>query len=528
MKKFRNEILLILSFIYIMFSLSSCATDNKNSTTEVSNLKFQSPKNIKLKWYLRGYDSNSLIKSHNEVEGLKEIQKRTGIQVDFLEASGNVNEQYTMMIASGDYPDILHWKVNSYPGGVSQLLKSGVIINLNELIDNNAPNFKKILEDNPDIRKELTLYDNTIPYFPSINPLKSKEDKCRQATSGLIIRSDWLNNVSMKVPTTIDEWYKVLKAFKEKDPNGNSIQDEIPFDGGGLTLFETAWGIRNTFYINPKTNKISYGPMEPIFKDYITTMRNWYSEGLLGRNNIVNDTKVYTSNIINDICGSFKGLDNAWTKFLPTLQSKNHNAQLTAVPWPIGVAGKSYTDRPELATHISSETISITSSCKYPEEATKLIDFMYGEEGATLINWGIENKSYVIENGKKSFIDSVLKDGTLNKYASPRTSWPKYGSNDAAIQLSSKEMIESGETWQNADTGLLLPPSLPFSEEDDARISEIMTEVNTYSSDMYNKFIVGVEPISNFDLYVDTLKKMHIDEALNIYQAAYDKYNSKK
>ena len=44
-----------------------------------------------------------------------------------------------------------------------------------------------------------------------------------------MIRKDWLDALQLETPKTLDEFHNVLKAFKEKDPNGNGQADEIPY-----------------------------------------------------------------------------------------------------------------------------------------------------------------------------------------------------------------------------------------------------------------------------------------------------------
>lgn len=115
----------------------------------------------------------------------------------------------------------------------------GIIIELNDVIDQYMPNYKKLLEENPQVAKTLMDDEGRYLYFTPINPLVTDLEKASVTWWGLMMRKDWLENVGMEAPTTIDEWYDVLTAFKEGDPNGNSEQDEIPFDAGsgGLLLF---------------------------------------------------------------------------------------------------------------------------------------------------------------------------------------------------------------------------------------------------------------------------------------------------
>lgn len=525
MKPIRRRVTIALGMVLMLSSLSGCKKDSANTGSD--SAETQKPKkDLKLTWYIRGAGSN-------DSKGLQELQKRIGVTIEFQEIdTSTTDDQFKLMIASGAYPDIIQWKLATDTSQVSKYYKEGVFIKLNDLIDKHTPNLKKILETQPDIKKQIMSDEGDIAFFPSINPLKTAADKEIVANAGFGMRKDWLDKLGLKIPTTIDEWYIVLKAFKDKDPNGDGTANEFAWDGTGINMLAPAWGIRTTFYRNPKTDKVAYGLLEPEFKDYLTTMNRWYSEGLLPRTAVYTDSKATETNINSGLVGSFKALDNMWEKSLPEMKKTSPNASLIAVPWPKGPAGKSYTDRTELNSYVSPETTSITSACKYPEDAAKVIDFFYSQEANDLLNWGIEGKSYTVENGTKKFIPEVLaskEPGTgLGSFARYWVNYPKYGSNGAEISRLTPEKTEGHKIWANADTGLILPAGLSFTTDESAKINEINTDMAKYTADMTNKFVTGEEPLSNYDNFVQTLKKMRIEEALKVYQAAYDRFKARK
>lgn len=528
MKSLSKKLIFLFSPMFLVSSLTACHNNTLLKTDGAKKLSNR----VTLTWYLRGnYSSTSPIKSHNEIEGLKEIQNRTNININFIDVPGSnddQDQQLRLMIASDNYPDIIEWQPVAYPGGTAKLLKDGVILKLNDIIEKNAPNLKKYYDSNPDVKKEVETDDGTIAFFPCINPLKTENDRIRQANTGFVMRKDWLDNIGMSIPVSIDDWYSVLKAFKDKDPNKDNKANEIPFDGTGLNMFAPAFGIRTTYYLDSKNDRTIFGPIEPAYKNYLILMNKWYNDGLLGRYTIVSDTKAVDTEINNDIVGTFKGLDNSWTKYLPNIKSKNSNASLVAIPWPKGSSGKAYTDRTEMVTHVAQEEIFITTKCKYPDKAAKLVDFMYTDEGKDLLTWGIKNKSYNIINGENKYLPKLIGQPGLYKYASPSANWPKIDGGEAYLSLSSADQINAGITWSECDTGLLLPSALSFTAEESAKLTELNTDIINYSSSMCFKFITGEEPIANFDTYVETMKKMGVDDAIKIYQDAYNRYKARK
>ena len=99
----------------------------------------------------------------------------------------------------------------NYPGGPEKAIKDGVIIPLNDIFKEYCPNITKYLAENPDIDKMIKTDDGNYFAFPFIRG----EDKLCYTVGGFV-RQDWLEELGMEVPATVDEWHDVLTAFKKK------------------------------------------------------------------------------------------------------------------------------------------------------------------------------------------------------------------------------------------------------------------------------------------------------------------------
>lgn len=168
------------------------------------------------------------LESFGDMASYKKKEELTGIKVKFTHPPlGQQKDQFNLLISTKELPDVIYYNWADAVGGPEKLIEDGRIIRLNELIEQYAPNLRKIIESDPDVKKQITLDDGTIYMFPLL-----KLDALKlNATSGLIMRKDWLDKLGLKPPTTIEEWHTVLKAFKEKDPNGNGKADELAFTG---------------------------------------------------------------------------------------------------------------------------------------------------------------------------------------------------------------------------------------------------------------------------------------------------------
>ena len=381
--------------------------------------------------------------------------------------------------------------------------------------------------------------DGKYLYFQRINPLETLTDIMAVGSAGIVMRQDWLDNVGLEVPKTIDDWYQVLKAFKSMDPNGNGINDEIPFDASsaGLSYFEGGFGFSSNIYIDPDTGKVNHGATTQQYKNYLEEMNKWHSEGLIV--NVFDEegnhvkSSVADENIAGDIAGSWKGLANAWEHKLPLIQEKNPSAALVAAPYPQADNGVVYISNDKVS-RIQRETQLITTDCKYPEAVAAIIDYMYSEEGSELMLWGEEGVTFEKDaagNRKLTEFGNAqveLPDGSkpqnYKMYGNMSTGFPTFGMYEIDLASRVQEYVDACAVWSSGDFSLVYSKAITLSAEELDKVSDGNTQINDYIFEMRWKFITGQEPISNFDSYLANLERMGINDMIAVYQNAYDNY----
>ena len=493
--------------------------------------------------------------------GLLKIQDMADVKIDWQLVLGSRDEQpalYLAMLASGNYPDVIQAQHNNmYAGGVSQLYNDGIIIELNDVIDKYMPNYKALLEAHPEVAKTLKDDQGRYLYFTVINPLSTPDEKVAATWYGLQGRKDWMENVGIEeMPTTIDGWYEMLVAFRDLDPNGNGEQDEIPFDGGqaGYTYFLPAFDILSGAYIDPDTGKVGFGEYTQNYKEYLETMNKWYSEGLVKdiwtEEGGLAGADAKDANIIADLAGSWMGLSNYWEQRLPQLKEKNPDADYIAFPWVEDAQGRVFACDYNISYGDRFTTV-ITVDCKNVEAAARLIDAMYTEEGTNCTTWGIldgdpiltgrddtawtkGNGTYTVdENGVKhetewaNLMTEDFYDGTgafANKYryAMSHVSFPRWGAGDYLASTREQHYVDSAKLWGEGSNALEYPAAIVLSVDAQKAAAPQVDEINSYISEMTQKFIKGEEPLTNFDNYMDQLQKMGIEDLIAAYQATYD------
>ena len=149
--------------------------------------------------------------SYADTEIGKALIERTGVEIEYIHPpTGQSAEKFNIMMAQNDLPDIVEATWTGYPGGMGNAIDQNKVINLAEYLDK-APNFKKYLDENPDIKKHIVTDDGKIIGFPLI-----RGDRFLYTSAGPMLRKDWLDDLGLEVPETIDEWETVLTAFKNE------------------------------------------------------------------------------------------------------------------------------------------------------------------------------------------------------------------------------------------------------------------------------------------------------------------------
>ncbi|MDF2921429.1 MAG: hypothetical protein K0R57_343 [Paenibacillaceae bacterium] len=516
--------------------LSACSDNSAEpspsagASTQPTAAASSAPVTISM-WAELNANAAAVLSDLNETVSVQEWSKKTNATFKFQHPPAGSKDAFGLMLATGNLPDVILQNWSWIPGGLSKLKADGDIIALNDLIDKHAPNLKKILDDNPEVMKQLKADNGEIYAIPH---LRAGQYGKYKTFSGLIIRQDWLDELGLQKPETMDEWETVLKAFKEKKGATapfTMYKDQIP----GYEDFLGAYGIGMDFYVNNGT--VKYGSIEPAFKDYLTTMKRWYDEGLIDRDFVTNDAKTRDAIITSGKSGAFyQFIGSGIGTYTQALQKDNPKAQLTAVQYPVLKKG----DKPSFIKRNwewDSFGAAITKSNKNPAETVKALDYLFSPEGQMLKNFGVEGQTYTMVSGQPVYTDLILKNPNnlsisqaMAKYF--QASYPFIGMDDDRYndQLytnnAQKDALKIFSEYGDNATKVLLPPISLTPEESD-QLSKIVTNAKTYRDEMVVKIMLGVEPLSSIDKMVEQLKKMDIEKAVKINQDALNRYNTR-
>lgn len=504
----------------------SDSTNNPSATTktETNLLPVKNPITIKC-WAPNG--AQAVLKSYNDIAMYKELEKKTGVKVDFIHpAQGQEKEVFNMMIASGDQPDIIENISTYYSGGLEKAYVDGVIVDLKPLMDKHAPNLTNIYKEYPEARMGVETLDGryfVVPMFKGSNAIR--------AQYGLITRKDYLDAVGLEVPNNLQEFEAVLKAYKDK------LDVKIPLQTIKTELqtlsITGAFGLNGGGY-QLENGKVTYWASSPKYKDYITTLSKWYKEGWIDPEYPVVTSKTRDARVTNGEAGIYwHSAGSGFLSFLEPGKKNNPKFDLVAIP---------YLD-PEFSKidpicSTASGAVSITAANKNKDITMEWLDFLFTKEGNLIANFGVEGESYKMENGYPKYTEVITKNpdgrpmGEAGRfYARSFGSGPfvvdkRYGEQFWALP----QQKDALATWSRSADATAKAKKAVYGnltpEETQATTSK-MNDITTYVNEWSTKFIMGVEPLSKVDEFQAQLKKLGIDDIVKLQQGAHDKFLSK-
>ncbi len=523
----RTFLMVALALLVVLSPvLANGAPEQKSSEVGKTKLTYWAPLN---------QNYNGVAQDFGQTVYFKTLMERTNTDISFQHVSGANNsvmaEGFNILIASGDYPDIIEYKWIDYPGGPQAALDDNIIIPLNDVFKKYAPNISKFLDEHPDVAKMISTDNGTYYCFPFLRG-ESYENNNLIFTEGWVWRTDLLQKAGIsQVPRTPDEVYAALKAFQKM---GIQIPLTLRKDHVSRVL-SPGFDSWDEFYV--ENGKVHNGLIEPNRKDYLAFAAKLYKEDLLDNDYLSVDKKSQAVKVLNNLCGAtYAPGGSGIGTWLPAMQQSDPSVQMSSAR-PISPDPNRYSKFAKMSTIYSNSgpSAAISSSSKQVEAAAKLLDYNFSKEGHLLANFGVEGVSYTMVNGYPKYTDVIYKNADGLTLSQAMAMYLRASTNGPFIQdpryleqyYSIPELSEAINLWAQTDYGKYIMPPVSATSEEAAELAKIMNNVMTYTDEMESKFITGAIPLSEFDTYVSQLKKFGIERAIEIKQANYDRYLSK-
>lgn len=447
----------------------------------------------------------------SEMPVIKALEEKCKIQLE-LEACPSIEapDRFKKYVQSGNVPDIVIYKFDDIYN------YSNAFIPLNELINEKTPNLQKAIIEDKEVRDELTALDGKIYAIPMI-----ASEKVSQV---YFARTDWLEKLKVTKPKTIDDFYNMLVAIRDGDPNGNGQKDEIPFvtrfRKNGLMQFLEPFGISEEFYL--RDGKIHFGAADPEMKNALAFINKLYKEELIDTGYVTADSKSWQDNITRQKSGVLFD----WLARVDYCNNIIPNANFEAF-LPPTLAGQTPSTHYQMPRVRGTAAAAISKNTKYKEKIMMMYDYIFSKEGIMLTNFGIQNEHYTLVNGEPVYTEKIMAD---KNGQSPQIALWSYGiAMDWASKQDSryeKQFLSSTANKAREMYNPIIQPALPrlkFTTQENAELNECLGDIRTYKDEWIDRFIIGTNPLTEFDQYVSNLKRMGLDRVLEIYNNAYSR-----
>ena len=464
------------------------------------------------------------------------LEERTNIHMDGKLISAMAGqEQFQLMMASGDYTDLLDSPGANYATGIQGAMDDDVLLDLTDLVTDVMPNYSAIVATNDEYIQGTKVDDGRIGMIYNLKP------ETYLPTEGPVIRQDWLDALGLQSPVTYDDLHDVLVAFK--DNYGATMW--IPFSGSPLgnylgagygvaTTYLTFMSGREPFYQVDGT--VKFGPMEDGFFEYLAMLNQWYEEGL-----IWSDFASYTERfnmppedgILSGQFGVFFGNTANWQMWANAAEDPNF--RLVAFHDPVLKAGDTNHLRAE-SFLVTQGGVGISTDCAHPEEAAKLIDYCFSEEGRFLLSFGTEGKTFEYDDqGHPQYTDLITAnpDG-LNQtaamaiYVSFGISSIEHPDTVYLVTTNTPDQDAASAIWtETSDNAYGIPNVISMTTDESSENASLLSDIGTYVSTWLVKAIMGDQPLTPEAIqeFRDTMEgQLQIGTCIANKQAALDRY----
>ena len=476
--------------------------------------------------YFVADDSNAAIMTTdwNDNEFYQEMERRTGVHLEFeMVSSADYQTNFNLMIASGNLADMIYVGASYYAEGVDAAIDDGYFLDLTDLVDEYMPNYERIRTS--DVQYELLSTTDSGRLGAVYELRQSKQGPWL----GLWIRQDWLDDLNLDTPVTFDDYHEVLTAFKnEKGATAPLILNFSGSDGEFGTM-SGGLNVLNSWQLD-ETGKVNFGPYMDAWKEYVTIMHQWYTEGLIDPDFMATDERTADmAKVVTGASGLFAALYTMPSVY--EAASEDPNMDLAPVNPPVMNEGDEGHIR--LRDSYTSGNTAISADSENWEVALRWLDYLYTDEGALLANYGVEGDTFEFdENGKPVFTDKILNNEngwtmtqTVASYLCPSAgiaNWSDWTRELAGVPEKDQACYD---VWSEFSDDWRLPSSVTLTQDESTERAALYADISTIVKEQTAQFISGALDIeSNWDAYISALEASGMERAIEITQAAYDRY----
>ena len=481
------------------------------------------------------------------------IQEKTNVKINFEEIPDTEwDTKVNLLIASDELPDAFIYGSFS-AAELADYGSQGVFLALNDIIEEHGHYVKQVFDQQEALPGAYTALDGNIYTLPDINECYH----CFYSVRAWI-NQQWLTNLGLKYPNTVDEFVNVLRAFKEQDANGNGDpNDEIPFSGNATSWNSTIYPFLLNSFLHYDTSNLSvkedgtviFTPLQPEFKEGLQWIASLIDEGLIEKEALTQteeQLKTKGSNLDIALLGGFTSA--TWWSGVGSDNGEGSRCReysgLSPLEGPNGVRIS-----PWAGTGFNMGNSVITTACEDPVPLFKMLDYMLSDE-ATLrsqigelgVDYNEPDEGAPGINGKPALYAKIPTSNTTggttgdeadtampNVFPSNRTSDFRLGEqadySDPETQWQQEPRLynESATYFAPyADEHMMYPGAVNLTAEESEKINFMKTQINDYVKENIVLFLAGEKSFdTDWDSFIAEFDNLKLDEYMELRQMAY-------
>lgn len=467
----------------------------------------------------------------------QEAQKRLNVSIDWTAVPiPAANEQFMLMISGGDYTDAMFNFTTLYSGSLDEAISQEVIIDLTEPLESYAPDYMETrAKSETRILSSLTESGNQAVMY-GFQTMEGRVPKF-----GAVIRQDWLDQLGLDSPVTVEDYHDVLTAFQQElgvaAPYGLA-SDGVTTPGnlqGAYDIIVPSNNDTNGFYQIDGT--VNFGPTEDAFCDMLTTLNTWYQEGLIDSDFVSDSNSGVSGEVSSDRIAN--GEVGIWRGYATNLS--NYESNIGGSAKVTGIAPMRMTDASTLHFGMDADNaafnmgISVSTQCDDVELVVRFFNYFFTEEGSLLANYGTEGFTFeyneagdpvyteVITNNP----DGMTMDMALCLYTGGSTGGPYEIDNSKNFYTYTEAQMDAAQIWMEGTDGAYQLPDTYTNLMSSTELEELngyYNDIITTYKEAVLQFITGAKPISDFDSFRSQIESMGIPRCIEIVQDALDRY----
>ncbi|MDD6024955.1 MAG: extracellular solute-binding protein, partial [Oscillospiraceae bacterium] len=461
----------------------------------------------------------------------------TNVHLDTTAIQPNeMQTQFSLMMASEDYLDLLHSAPSFYQGGGTAAVDDEVIIDLKPYIeDGYAPNYREAIHISESQLANVHTDEGYITTFLTIY------ENGPDPAGGMWIRQDWLEKLGKDVPTTYDELHEVLTLFKTEfgavEPYFTySFGDSHLSQGMGVSTEFQDTETYDTDLFFQVEGKVKFAPLEDEWLTAMEMMAQWHEEGLFGPDVATHTTpNIMDSTFGQSICTGKSGVFRAGTRMVEMVTGSgvdyDPDYKIVAMPDPVVNEGDPF-HYTWYTKNYATSGVCISTACEDVLLALAYLDYWYSPEGTIIAQFGEEGVSYNMVDGEAVWSDLILNnpDGlplitAMGLYQMPIGCRKAVTTDTTGWAQSTKDALE---IWSaNWDGAYSISDCITLTSEEAETFASTFSEISTYYVEMVAKYITGAESLDTVEAFRETLIDMGVEDCIEVMQGAVDRYNAR-